>query len=250
MYDIVYPLKEQNKNIDLLYSLRSLEKFGCEYGQVWIVGYLPEWITNVRHIKTVQNSDKWANTQGNWTAICECDEVSEDIIVMNDDFIFSQPVKSWESLTDCYLGTMQERAEFFTNNGYKPSKWRNAFSFNHNLLQSMGVAEPLDYEFHGPVIINRKKRLALQSRKEIKPYMADSESLIMLRSVYQNVYRKDRPTRKIHDYKFMADAFNPEEMLINGFFSVDDEIIGDDTRCPKLNAWLKRTFPSKSKYEI
>lgn len=250
MYDIVYPLKEQSKNLDLLYSLRSLEKFGCDYGQVWIVGYLPEWITNVRHIKTVQNSDKWANTRGNWTAVCQCDEVSEDIILMNDDFILSKPVNSWEKLTDCYLGTMQEKADFFVDNSYKPSKWRNAFQFNHDLLQEMGVDEPLDYEFHGPIIINRKKRLELQKMEKIAPHMDDSSSLIMLRSLYQNIYRKNKPSRKIFDYKFFADAFDPDDMLKNGFFSVDDDIIGDDARCPKLNAWLKRTFPNKSKYEI
>ena len=44
--DFVYIVKEDEKNEDLKYSLRSIAKFYPE-NKVWIVGYKPSWVKNV-----------------------------------------------------------------------------------------------------------------------------------------------------------------------------------------------------------
>ena len=35
---------------ELLYSIRSIEKFYPGHGTIWIIGDKPEWIQNVKHI--------------------------------------------------------------------------------------------------------------------------------------------------------------------------------------------------------
>jgi hypothetical protein len=249
MYDIVYPLKEQTINLDLKYALRSLEKFGAEVGKVVIVGYKPAWITNVIHIPTEQHFSKWQNTRSNWKKVCKCDDLSEDIILMNDDFIFSEPVKSWEDVTNLHMGTLMDRYNGFLDEKKEMSAWRNGHKFTHELLQSMGVDTPLNYEYHGPMIMNRRQRIELLEREDIRPLVLRDRPLLLIRSLYGNLYPR-KNSKQIRDIKFLADSFDISMSTEHGFFSVDDGIIGNDARCPKLNGWLRENFPNKSKYEL
>ncbi len=249
MYDIVYPLKKQEHNLDLLYSLRSLDKFGGEYGRVWIVGHCPTWVTNVEHLPVEQSLDKWRNVRALWMAVCAQKELSADFILMNDDFILTKPVEDWAELSNCYVSTLAEKAEYYKHCGVELSPWRKGFEFNDELLKSMGVDNPLSYEYHGPMLMNKTHRKGLFKRKALLPYADKSEPLLFTRSIYGNLYPRDNP-KKIRDIKFVADAFNPRELTENAFFSVTDDIIGNEARCPHLNGYLRKTFPDKSKFEI
>lgn len=247
MYDIVYPLKEQNKNIDLLYSLRSLAKFGGEIGNVWIVGHLPDWITNVNYIPTIQNKGKHENTRENLNAVCHCDEISEDFILFNDDFILSEPVTDWNALTNSYNGTLKERYDNFRAT-MPASPWRDGHGFNHDLLRKLGVENPLCFEFHGPMLMNRRNRLEMLEKPEIKKYLTKNSPMIFQRSLYGNLYPRENPT-KIRDIKLLADAFNKSELTEHGYFSVNDDIIGNYARCPHLNGWLEHNLGEKCRFE-
>ena len=57
-YDIVIPLKADEPNEDLRFTLRSIEKYGADYGTIWLVGYCPRWVQNVRYLPTIQTADK------------------------------------------------------------------------------------------------------------------------------------------------------------------------------------------------
>lgn len=248
MYDIVYPLKKQENNLDLLYSLRSLEKFGGNYGKVWIVGYRPKWIKNVEYVPVVQTADKWLNTRKNWETVCSRQGLSSDFIMMNDDFILTRPVKDWAELSNCYLGTLSERAEYYKSSGIEMSRWRRGFEFNDTLLRSMKVETPLNYEYHGPMLMNKNHRRGLFKLKALLPYRDSSSPLLFTRSLYGNLFPRANP-KKIRDIKFIADCFNFAELTENAFFSVADEIIGNNARCPHLNGYLRTQFPHKSRFE-
>ena len=249
MYDIVYPLKKQENNLDLLYSLRSLAKFGGEYGKVWIVGYCPKWIKNVECVPVEQTRDKWLNTRRNWEAVCSRKDLSSDFILMNDDFILTRPVEDWAEVSNCYLGTLSERAEHYKNSGVELSRWRRGFEFNDELLKSLKAESPLNYEYHGPMLMNKVHRRGLFRLKGIKSYAESSDPLLFTRSLYGNLYPRENP-RQIRDIKFIADAFNFAELTENPFFSVADEIIGNNARCPHLNGFLREQFPDKSIFEL
>ncbi len=250
MYDIVYPLKAQEPNLDLLYSLRSLEKFGGEFGRVFVVGHKPAQITNVTLIERIQVLDKWCNTRENINAVCECSEVSEKFVYFNDDFILTKPVENWDVLCSCYMGTLMERFRRFEQEGKDNSKWRKSFFFNAKLLMSLGISEPLDFEYHGPIIFEKQKLQNMYTLEKVKPFAHTSTPLIFKRSLFANLYPAGREQRKIEDYKFTEDVKDFTELMTNGFFSVGDDIIGNDAKCPNLNVWLREHFPDKSQFEV
>lgn len=247
--DIVYTLKDSEPNHDLRYSLRSLEKYGGEIGNVWIVGHCPAWCKNVIHLPTEQNNDKHLSTRSNWETVCKCDLISEDFILMNDDFILTKPVTDWEDFTNLNMGTLQEKAKSLEESNSLYSKWFRGFQFNRDLLKKMGVAfEPLNFEYHGAMLMNREKRLAMMQRPELRKYRLISSPLLFQRSLYGNLYGRT-DGRMIRDNKFFADSWDYSRFKENGFFSVHDNIIGYPNRCPYINAWLRAEFPYKSSFE-
>ena len=249
-YDIVYPLKEAEPNWDLIYSLRSLEKYGGDYGEVFIAGYMPSYLKNVHHIPVNQNADKWRNSRMNRITACEWPEVSDNFILFNDDFILTAPVEDWDELTNRYIGTLEEHGKTLADEGKLSSRWVNGFAFNMELLQSMGVDEPLDYEFHAPMLFNKQKTLELFERDEVKPYLDQSNPLIFQRSLYGNLYPRETKGRKIRDIKLRSDSFDIDDLHENGCFSVPDGMIGRPSAAPRLNFFLQLEFPHKSRYEV
>lgn len=248
MFDIVYPLKKGEPNHDLLYSLRSLEKYGGEIGNVWLVGYHPCYIVNVKSIDIEQTKGKWLNTRGNLLAIADCDDISEDFILFNDDFILTEPVYDWKRFTNMYLGTLFEHAESYRLGGRKESYYTAGFYFNDLLLKSMGVKEPKDFEYHGPMLMNRLKLKEMFSRKELEPFISIQRPAMFSRSIYGNLYPRQR-LRKICDKKFSADAPDEDALTQYGFFSTSDGVIGDMARAPVLNVWTACNLLQKSRFE-
>lgn len=247
LYDVVIPLKEQSKHIDLLYTLRALDKFGGDdIRNVFVIGDCPKWIKNVIHIPSEQAcGDKYIATRLNRDVINNCPLISQDYIYFNDDFILSKPVKSWEELCNVNCGTLAEREEI--NKSLKPSLWRSGFTFNRELLQKLGVDNPLNFEFHGAMIFNQQKRNELKTIKEIKKHWLISDPLLFERSLYGNLFGRT-DGRKIRDNKLFSDISSEEILLENGFFSVADNLINSE-EAPNLNTWLKRNFCFKSCFE-
>jgi hypothetical protein len=99
------------------------------------------------------------------------------------------------------------------------------------------------------MIMNRRQRIELLEREDIRPLALRDRPLLLIRSLYGNLYPR-KNSKQIRDIKFLADSFDMSMITEHGFFSVDDGIIGNDARCPKLNGWLRENFPNKSKYEL
>lgn len=249
MYDVVYPLKPQDDNPELLYSLRSLCRFGRNFGQVWVVGYRPCWLKHVRAIRVVQTSDKWLNTRRNLDAVCLCDEVSEDFILMNDDFILTQEISDWDLACNVYLGTLRGRSVYYRRTQRHLTRWQAGFQFNHELLRSLSISRPLNYEFHGPVIMNRLQRLEMYEKPEIKPYVGVSEPLLFNRSLFCNLYPRGEGRKLSQDGKLFSDLPGSQFLARNRFISVADGMIGNDASYPLLNSWLKDTFHERCEFE-
>lgn len=91
---IVYPLTNQNDYIELLFSLRSVEKLLKLPYEIVIVGnIMPDWITNVTQIFLPNSPDnKLISVRRKILAALEY--LKEDIFFMNDDFILLRPTDS------------------------------------------------------------------------------------------------------------------------------------------------------------
>lgn len=89
--DIVYLVKESDRNDQLRYSLRSLTNL--PHRHVWLAGHKPPFVSDVvGHIPTVQGRLKHPNQALNLRAACECPDVSDPFVMFNDDFYVTAPI--------------------------------------------------------------------------------------------------------------------------------------------------------------
>lgn len=247
MYDIVIPVKKAEVNEDLRYTLRSIDKFANNIRKVWLVGYSPSWVRNVEILPTNQISDKWINARRNIEQACRCGLISDDFILFNDDFILTEPVTDWLKFNSYYRGTLWEyecKYQRFTDKNV----WREGFHFNRQLLILAGTQfdEPLNYEIHCPIVLNKDKRLHLFDRAEFNKYRNESDPLLFQRSIYLNLYPAEKQIL-IREEKLFNDVTNVEKLTENGFFSVSDNIIGNKDY-KNINTFLSLNY-ERSRYE-
>ena len=248
-YDLVYILKESDNNPDLIMSLRSIEKF-CTYRNVWIIGYKPNWLKNVSYLPTVQTGNKWFNSCINWKAACECKDISENFILMNDDFIALRPIHDWENSLNVCLGNVTDEANKWRKKA-KASRWQNGFIFAEELLRTCHAKSCYNYESHLPIIINKKDYLKFLEIKPIKEFMETSK-VLHKRSLYKNLFPSPDLSfpHKIKDVKINLGYDLTDNYLKENWISVFDDVIGNGLKFPKINKFLDKMFPNKSNFEI
>lgn len=243
--DFVYIVKEDEKNEDLKYSLRSIAKFYPE-NKVWIVGYKPSWVKNVEYLPVKQSKDKWKNSMLNITAACECPNISEDFILMNDDFFMIEPKVPIEMIANSHLGLLSK-----TITKYKTMKspWFNAFPQIRDLLKKLGVSEPYyDYEAHLPLQINKKKFLEVLAKPEVQIFMQTAK-VLHKRTLYKNYHKTENYLELPADVKLTRSKDDSMSKLkICGWLSVYDKQVGNSSFYT-LNRILRTNFPTKCIYE-
>ena len=242
--DLVYIVKESDENDDLRYSLRSVEKF-VPYDNIWIVGYKPKWVKNVNYIPVKQSGNKWNNSVKNILTACKCDKISENFVLMNDDFFAIKPISNLEESINVTLGLLK-----YSIKKHKPlqSRWGNAFQYLQDLLRKMKIREPYyDYESHIPLMINRKIYLEVMDRQEVKDYMKTSK-VLHKRSLYKNCSENTYPKILEEDVKIEFDRDVIKKIKVCDWLSVFDNQV-NKSNYKRLNFLLQSLFPEKSKFE-
>lgn len=244
-YDLVYIVKEDDNNPDLVMSLRSIDKF-CSFRKIWIIGYKPSWVQNVEYIPTVQEGNKWENSCINWQTACECKDISDDFILMNDDFFALKPIVDWKKSLNLALGTVDEEAEKFRNTKF--SKWQGGFIYASELLDELGCNTRYNYEIHTPIIINKENYLNFLKLKPIEDFM-ETHRVLHKRSIYKNLFPDQDEPRITRDVKIRLNCDLLSLWLCEDWLSVFDGVLSNYTQFPKTNAFLSRMFPEKSRFE-
>lgn len=147
--DIVYSLREANWNPQLKYSLRSLVNF--KYDRVFTAGHTPDWVVNTTPIPVKQGAEVYRNTTNNLIAACKHPEVSDEFVLMADDIYFLQPVNEIKNHHRGLLGPLVEEE---VGGSYRQQR-REAYEY----LLSLGIKNPLNYDLHIPIVINKHKML-------------------------------------------------------------------------------------------
>ena len=249
LYDLVYIVKEGEFNSDLRMSLRSVDKF-CKFRKIWIIGYKPSWVQNVEYIHTEQKGNKWQNSMINYTTACTCPDISENFILMNDDFFAIKQISNWEENTNVYLGTIADEIKKYKNIE-KKSRWQFAFSYAEELLTKLKSKNLYNYESHWPIIINKKDFLEFLNLSDIKEFQL-TKKVLHKRSVYKNLY----PNKNISEQRLIKDVKIPlyrdltKDYLNESWLSVFDDVTDNWAKYPKLNGLLYTLFPDPCKYEI
>lgn len=227
--DVVYPLGTGSlcKNQELKYSLRSL-KF-IKHGKIFIVGHRPGFLNHVIHVHFSERTHKKQfNVISKLLTVCKLDRLSDDFILMNDDFFFLKETEIKKYLYDSSIKSLQNKTP---RTQYGKALQNTIEYLNNNHLPFN------NFEIHYPMVFNKHKFLELFSS-------LDLSRQINYRSIYGNYYRLEGyvPHRdfKIHT----IDAF--DENKDHEFISIADKIMVYD----RFKNYLKNKFPDKGFYEL
>lgn len=193
--DIVYTLRNNYDGEELIYSLRSLKNI--PHDRVFLVGGCPSWAQNIIHIPTEQTGTKWENSVSNIKTACKDSRLSDDFILMNDDFFILEPSTPQE--LNKYHATVAKMLEGLGKKHPKPTPYMVGMAETRDLLFWLGKEEPRCYELHIPFVFNKNKFLEM-----FKIPGTDSIKCLQIRTLYGNLYMsggEDMPDVKICDKK-------------------------------------------------
>ncbi len=245
MIDVVIPLgtgSRWNDN-ELRYSLRSLVKFGSNFGRIVIVGEkLPEWIENVYWIKQKPtNYNHEHNIYENILAACEAPIVTERFLGWQDDYFLTAPINCAD-YPFYYNGTLEDgikkRVRF---DGY-------AISLNNSktVLESRGCWT-LNYDLHCPIEYTKTGFIAHVSTVDwkvgngyvIKSLYANSRFPTMLAPGHEV-----QPMRDLKISSAISNATIQAAIKDRHVFSISDRGLSE-----VMKDFLRKSYPVKSKYE-
>lgn len=236
MIDILYIIGEPsiNKDQELKYSLRSLEKYVSDFNRIFITGKCPDFIDKSKVIFTPEK-DIGMSTVNHWWKVNQTitqTDISEDFVLMYDDIFFIKPTKleNYPFYQKGYLGESTEGGKLYCQTLRNALEWliRKRLPF-------------VDYEVHTPFIYNKKNFLKLY---DIFKAVADLNlryGQLVPRSIYGNLFIKEEQPL-IKDVKIRS---KDEEIPTHlDCFSVSDL----DFKYKTLE-YLEQEFKNKSRWE-
>lgn len=239
MIDIVCPLGNGSKwmNNELRYSLRSLEKFGKNIGEVFIVGEFPEWLQYCEHIPVKDGIGHEKNIMLKLLAACNDDRVSENFMLWNDDYFLTAPINC-ELYPNYECGSLAMKIEArIKEDGYRKSLENTRTFLTRNNKWT------LMYDGHCPIIYN--KTMFRELMNNVDWTIGNGYAI---KSLYANYYAL--PHQYMDDLKF-SERIGESEIYqkINGrhIFSIADGVMF----CPSktMKNILEKLYPNPSKYE-
>lgn len=229
--DIIMPLKRAIMNEELRYTLRSIA-LNFPHRHLWLSGYQPSWVYNVKFIPvSIPYGPKYLKGPNNTLAACRNASISEDFILFNDDFFVMKRIDDFKvqhrgKLID-YLKTLRKE------NGHHA-----ATEVVYDTLQKLGIKDPINYELHTPMLMNRTKLLeAWRQHLKLNPNSPPTQ----LRSLYGNLYNvggEEIPDVKVYGFEEMP---NGSETYI----STNDDSFAQG----KIGEYLRAYFMEPCKYE-
>lgn len=228
--DFVYICKD-GENEELRYSLRSVTASFPD-ARVWIVGGKPPWYIG-DYIFVPQQSAKYINAINNLKAICASEQISEQFILMNDDFFIIEKINSIENF---HGGLLLDKINLYKKITSK-SGYIIKLEQTFNKITDLGIPDALDYELHVPMIMEKKK---------LKAVLRHGHQLLW-RSMYGNVYSIGGTEMK--DVKVYTEG----PLMAKSYEITSKEhkyLSSTDTSFQMLYSLiLKKMFSTKSKYE-
>lgn len=169
--DFVYICKPGD-NEELRYSIRSV-LYSFPDANIWLVGGKPKWYSG-NYISVEQNHHKYANAINNLHAICDSNEISEEFVLMNDDFFI---IKKINRIDYFYNGLLSNKISNYTKITGS-SMYIKKLILTRTRLIEYGIENPLDYELHIPMVMEKEK---------LKHIILKYPSCLW-RSMYGNIY--------------------------------------------------------------
>lgn len=238
MTDIVIPLSKesQSNNLELRIALRSIEKYGKNVGNIWLLteADLP-WAKNVNIIKKGDpiKNNKDANLINKVITACENPDVSERFMFWSDDQLLQSEV-------DLDVAPVVFNPRGYHNLKNAGNKWQQRlFHTLDYVAKQTGIIMTYNFDSHVPQPYNKNK--ALEVFKSV-PYM--EQPGFCINTIYFGMLNNPP---QIHQ-KIIKTTFE------KGSISVTNKMcpyVGYDNASflSGLWLWLVGRFPEPSKYE-
>jgi hypothetical protein len=226
--DYVY-ICRKGENEELRYSIRSLVK-NLPTGNIWVVGYKPSWYTG-NFIPVKDRHYKFDNIKKCMSAIIDNDQISKDFVSMHDDFFI---IKKMDSVPILYGGLLEDRVSLYKK--LSPSSmYTGLLEKTYKRLVKLGIPNPLDYDIHVPMIMNRE----MLKQTIDMPYLERSNygNILNIGGTMSNdvkVYSRGRMSSRSYDF------LNGESYFIST----------EDNSFEKIKPTLQNLFPEPSAYEV
>lgn len=133
-------------NEELRYSLRSLTNVQPQPERVWIIGHAPDWFTGTV-IPGNRKTSKPLNVYDNVRIIAEHPDLPDEVAVWNDDMYALEPT----SVAMAYRGRLLDHIASLRGSSW----WSRSLIATLHWLERNGHDDPLSYELHRPLPINR-----------------------------------------------------------------------------------------------
>ncbi len=227
--DIVY-ICRKGENEELRYSIRSVVK-NLPESRIWVVGYKPSWYTG-DFISIQDKSDKFTNIRMALKAACNTANISDDFVFMHDDIYITTPT---EELKPMYVSTLKARISSHAPERRHSTYYRKLADVTRHLV-SLGYDDPLNYEVHVPMPMNKQKLITIIDQRYLE------------RSMYGNMFVTDA-IQIPHDVK-NYDGLNRISNISYDYVNGDLPFVSShDVSFIKMKSFLQEKFPEPSKYE-
>jgi hypothetical protein len=147
--DYVY-ICRAGSNEELRYSIRSVVAY-ANYNKIWVIGNKPDWYIG-DYVHVPDSGGKFHNIVSCTKAITEIEEISDDFVLMNDDFFFLKPVGDMPTY---HGGSLREKANKYVDLGSK--RYGTLLLRTYNNLVKQDIRNPIDYDIHLPMPMNKQK---------------------------------------------------------------------------------------------
>jgi hypothetical protein len=228
--DIVYVCRD-GENEELRYSIRSAVA-NIPHDNLWVVGGKPDWYGG-KFLESEKKNSVYHQVWANLEAVINCEDISDDFILMNDDFFVVLPV---ENIGAFYNKTIKEycnnRDALIDDRSYTNMLRDTA----DRLYRSNKIVDAKNYELHVPFIFNKQKLQSILG------------SYLQIRSAYGNIYNiggDQMEDVKVYDvsrnYPFSFDYM----YKLGTYLSTEDgsfEMVKNDI--------LDKLFPAPSENEL
>lgn len=232
--DVVYRYRSTGGGDELRYSLRSLKNI--PHNTVWIVGQQEPWLTNVKLLRNHPvTQNKWENSRKNLLVACQNQRVSDDFILMDDDFYITHPM---ESIPVWHRGTLNETLGDYANRA--GSTYLRGLRETAELLKWAGVTDDiLVYNLHIPMVINKAKML--ECMDYLKGMKIRMPQCFHIRTWYGNFWQLGGERASDNKVLKTQDSVKP-----GPFLSSTNAAFNSSSRVRK---YLQALLPQPSRYE-
>lgn len=230
MIDVVIPFTQTDSTAyDLRYTLRSIQKYLPDFGNVFIIGDQPEWIQNHIHIPATDEKGPWAKMHNIYSKImiaCDDKRVSDDFYCSADDIFLLKTYRQEYNWRNTLINSI---AEYNSRQVY-----RKVLVNTFTLLNG-------GYDIgHGPIIYNKQLFIHSVAKQDWRRHFG-----FAIKSLYINLNNLAQDF--FPDYKIVT--FRKYQQIkddITGrpYFSSDSTALNDD-----LKRVIEELYPVKSDFE-